>query len=298
MKKIIFILMLLTSCFVFTAESGDTVLKLINDVEKSPTADSSLEKYKRIIKYAEETKEEFVMYMPELTVFENDKINENTSLMLVGSYTAGVLKPQLTEKRALIAIKDGVKQQLSTYKLLKKSKNINVEIFEAMISLEQEGKIESVYNYYTVFETKGYQNNTGLLEDVSVIVTKLKVPMYITVNNEKVLVAAVSVGTSRELSSTLNFGVVSNVDPKDQEKAAKEILKNLLSNEEIKKIFKREVYSGACVQFMTSKNGMTKDQIYKTLRDDFNSNKNFDIRKEFQIKPFTFSKDQISSFGN
>ena len=66
--------------------------------------------------------------LPKLTVFENDKINENTSLMLVGSYTAGVLKPQLTEKRALIAIKDGVKQQLSTYKLLKKSKNINIEI--------------------------------------------------------------------------------------------------------------------------------------------------------------------------
>ena len=58
------------------------------------------------------------------------------------------------------------------------------------------------------------------------------------------------------------------------------------------------MYSGAGIQFMTAKNGMTKDQVYKTLKDDFNSDKNFDIRKEFQIKPFVFSKDQISSFGS
>lgn len=296
MKKIIFILLMLTSSFIFSIESRDTIIKLINDVEKNPTAESSLEKYKKIIEFSEGTKEAFVLFMPELTVFEEKNVTESMSLMLVGSYTAGALKPQLAEKKALISISDGIKQEMAVYKILKKSNNININVFDAMLSLEQEGKAASIYNYYTVLETKAYQEKTGLFSDVGVIVTKLKVPVYINVNNEKDLIAAVSVGTPRDLKSTLNFGVVSETSPKDQEKAAKEILKYLLSNEDIKKIFKKEIYYGAGVQFLTSKNGLTKDQTSKLIKDAFDKNSNFDIRKEFQINTITFSKEQINTF--
>ncbi|MBP9478347.1 MAG: hypothetical protein KBF12_06970 [Sebaldella sp.] len=296
MKKIVFILLMLVSSFVFSIESNETIIKLINDVEKNPTSESSLEKYKKIIEFSEGTKEAFVMFMPELTVFEEKNITGNMALMLVGSYTAGALKPQLVEKKALISISDGIKQEMKVYKLLKKSNNININVFDAMLSLEQEGKSDAIYNYYIALETRAYQNRVGIFNDIEIIVTKLKIPTYINVNNEKILLVAVSVGTPRDLSSTLNFGIVSDASPKDQEKVAKEVLKYLLLNEDIKKAFKNEVYFGAGVQFLTSKNGLSKDQISKLIKDSSNKNSGFDIRKEFQMNTINFSKDQINSF--
>ena len=67
-------------------------------------------------------------------------------------------------------------------------------------------------------------------------------------------------------------------------------------NEDIKKAFKNEVYFGAGVQFLTSKNGLSKDQISKLIKDSSNKNSGFDIRKEFQMNTINFSKDQINSF--
>ena len=61
MKKIVFILLMLVSSFVFSIESNETIIKLINDVEKNPTSESSLEKYKnRIYKFEKNNRFAFI----------------------------------------------------------------------------------------------------------------------------------------------------------------------------------------------------------------------------------------------
>ena len=147
MKKILLFLLFSISVLLFSAESNQSILKLIKDVEKNPIAESSIPKYERIIDFSIETEDFEIQLYPEFMNFGEENIDKNTGKMLLGSYLAGVLKDPL-EKQSMPKTSNGIKQELMIYKLLKKSKNIKLNFFEELINAEKTGDIDSIYEDY------------------------------------------------------------------------------------------------------------------------------------------------------
>ena len=127
MKKILLFLLLSVSILSFGTGSKQSILKLIKDVEKNPAAESSISKYEKIIDFSIETEDFEIKLYPEFISLENDNTDKNTEKILLGSYIAGVLKNPL-EKKTMPKTSDGIKQELKVYKILKKNKNIKVEL--------------------------------------------------------------------------------------------------------------------------------------------------------------------------
>ncbi len=147
MKKILLFLLLSVSILSFGAESKQSILKLIKDVEKNPAAESSISKYERIIDFSIETEDFEIKLYPEFISIENENTDKNIEKILLGSYLAGVLKNPL-EKKTMPKTSDGIKQELKVYKILKKNKNIKSDFFEELINAEKSGTISSVYEDY------------------------------------------------------------------------------------------------------------------------------------------------------
>ena len=147
MKKILLFLLLSVSILSFGAESKQSILKLIKDVEKNPAAESSIPKYERIIAFSIETEDFEIKLYPEFISIENENTDKNIEKILLGSYLAGVLKNPL-EKKTMPKTSDGIKQELKVYKILKKNKNIKSDFFEELINAEKSGTISSVYEDY------------------------------------------------------------------------------------------------------------------------------------------------------
>ena len=72
MKKILLFLLLSVSILSFGAESKQSILKLIKDVEKNPAAESSISKYEKIIDFSIETEDFEIKLYPEFISLEND----------------------------------------------------------------------------------------------------------------------------------------------------------------------------------------------------------------------------------
>ena len=72
MKKILLFLLLSVSILSFGAESKQSILKLIKDVEKNPAAESSISKYEKIIDFSIETEDFEINLYPEFISLEND----------------------------------------------------------------------------------------------------------------------------------------------------------------------------------------------------------------------------------
>ena len=147
MKKTLLFLLFSISVLLFSAESNQSILKLIKDVEKNPVAENSISKYQRIIDFSIETEDFEIQLYPEFMNFSEENIDKNTGKMLLGSYLAGVLKDPL-EKQSIPKTSNGIKQELKIYKLLKKSKNIKLNFFEELINAEKTGDIDSIYEDY------------------------------------------------------------------------------------------------------------------------------------------------------
>ena len=147
MKKILLFLLLSVSILSFGAESKQSILKLIKDVEKNPAAESSISKYERIIDFSIETEDFEIKLYPEFISIENENTDKNIEKILLGSYLAGVLKNPL-EKKTMPKTSDGIKQELKVYKILKKNKNIKSVFFEELINSEKNGTVSSVYEDY------------------------------------------------------------------------------------------------------------------------------------------------------
>ena len=147
MKKTLLFLLFSISVLLFSAESNQSILKLIKDVEKNPVSESSIPKYQRIIDFSIETEDFEIQLYPEFINFGEENIDKNTGKILLGSYLAGVLKDPL-EKQSIPKTSNGIKQELKIYKLLKKSKNIKLNFFEELINAEKTGDIDSIYEDY------------------------------------------------------------------------------------------------------------------------------------------------------
>ena len=147
MKKTLLFLLFSISVLLFSAESNQSILKLIKDVEKNPVSESSIPKYQRIIDFSIETEDFEIQLYPEFINFGEENIDKNTGKILLGSYLAGVLKDPL-EKQSIPKTSNGIKQELKIYKLLKKSKNIKLNFFEELINAEKTGDIDYIYEDY------------------------------------------------------------------------------------------------------------------------------------------------------
>ena len=147
MKKTLLFLLFSISVLLFSAESNQSILKLIKDVEKNSVSESSIPKYQRIIDFSIETEDFEIQLYPEFINFGEENIDKNTGKILLGSYLAGVLKDPL-EKQSIPKTSNGIKQELKIYKLLKKSKNIKLNFFEELINAEKTGDVDSIYEDY------------------------------------------------------------------------------------------------------------------------------------------------------
>ena len=73
-KVIIFLLVFTIGLVSFSLESKETLLKLIEEVEKEPIAEKSIEKYERIIRFSIESNDVQVMLFPEIISYKKFRI--------------------------------------------------------------------------------------------------------------------------------------------------------------------------------------------------------------------------------
>ena len=303
MKKILFLIIFVVSGLIFadtavTAEkdTGDIILELIKEVESDPASEKNLPKYERIIKFAEESEEVQIFLIDELYKFPDAKVSQNNRRLIQGSYVAGALKKQLENKQKIITISDGIKNELKVYKILRETKYVKVEYLEKLLDIERQGGIGQLYYDYDVMGMEMYQSATGMQEDADTLMNTLKLPVFLEVSGEKVLITDINFNVLADLTTIIGFYVVSDDYGKSQavlDKKAKEIAEKLLKNETLKKIYGKNNYSGIMIEYTTPKVKQSKDEIYKTMT---NKNQYVDMKEE--VKQFLLEKETAKKQEN
>ena len=301
MRKILFLIIFAVSGLIFAdtgtpaaKDTGDIILELIKEVEKDPASEKNLPKYERIIKFAEESDDVQIFLVDEIYRFPNAKISETNRRLIQGSYVAGALKKQLENKQKIITISDGIKNELVVYKILRTTKYVKVEYLEQLLDVERQGGIGQVYYNYDVMGMEMYQSATGMQEDADTLINVLKLPVFLEVSGEKVLITDINFNVLADLTTIIGFYVVSDDYGKSQavmDKKAKEITEKLLKNETVKKIYGKSNYSGIMIEYTTPKVKQTKDAIYKTMTE---KNQYVDMKDE--VKQFLFEKETIKGW--
>ena len=303
MKKILFLIIFAISGLIFadkavTAEkdTGDIILELIKEVESDPASEKNLPKYERIIKFAEESEEVQIFLIDELYKFPDAKVSQTNRRIIQGSYVSGALKKQLENKQKIITISDGIKNELKVYKILRETKYVKVEYLEKLLDIERQGGIGQLYYDYDVMGMEMYQSATGMQEDADTLMNTLKLPVFLEVSGEKVLITDINFNVLADLTTIIGFYVVSDDYGKSQavlDKKAKEIAEKLLKNETLKKIYGKNNYSGIMIEYTTPKVKQSKDEIYKTMT---NKNQYVDMKEE--VKQFLLEKETAKKQEN
>ena len=296
MRKILFLIIFVISGIIFAdtgtpavKDTGDTILELIKEVEKDPASEKNIPKYERIIKFAEESDDVQIFLIDEIYRFPEAKINESNRKIIQGSYVAGALKKQLENKQKIITISDGIKNELVVYKILRTTRYVKVEYLERLLDIERQGGIGQIYYNYDVMGMEMYQSATGMQEDADTLINTLKLPVFLEVSGEKVLITDINFNVLADLTTIIGFYVVSDDYEKSQavlNKKAKEIAEKLLKNETVKKIYGKNNYSGIMIEYTTPKVKQSKDAVYKTMTE---KNQYVDMKDE--VKQFLFEKE-------
>ena len=171
MKRIIFILVCIISSLIFSAgtvapaqisinekaaDTKETILLLIKEIEKDPASEVNIPKYDRITKFATESEDVQIFLIEDIYKFPSAKISENSRKIIQGSYMAGALKKQLETGQKIITISDGLANELKVYKILRETKFAKVEYLEHLLDVEKQGNIGQVYYDFDVM-TRGLQ---------------------------------------------------------------------------------------------------------------------------------------------
>ena len=303
MKKILFLIIFAISGLIFAdtavpaeKDTGDTILMLIKEVESDPASEKNLPKYERIIKFAEESEEVQIFLIDELYKFPDAKVSQNNRRLIQGSYVAGALKKQLENKQKIITISDGIKNELKVYKILRETKYVKVEYLEKLLDIERQGGIGQLYYDYDVMGMEMYQSATGMQEDADTLMNTLKLPFFLEVSGEKVLITDINFNVLADLTTIIGFYAVSDDYGKSQavlDKKSKEIAEKLLKNETLKKIYGKSNYSGIMIEYTTPKVKQSKDVIYRTMTD-----KNQYVDMEDEVKQFLLEKEAAKKQEN
>ena len=301
MRKILFLIMFAISVHIFAdtgvtavKDTGDVILELIKEVDEDPASEKNLPKYERIIKFAEESDEVQIFLIEDIYRFPNAKISETNRRLIQGSYVAGALKKQLENKQKIITISDGIKNELKVYKILRATRYAKVEYLEKLLDIERQGGIGQLYYDYDVMGMEMYQSSTGMQEDADTLVNTLKLPVFMEVSGEKVLITDINFNVLADLTTIIGFYVVSDDYEKSQailDKKAKEITEKLLKNETVKKIYGKSNYSGIMIEYTTPKVKQSKEEIYKTM-----TQKNQYVDMKDEGKQFLFEKETIKGW--
>lgn len=301
MKKSLFILLFIISSIVFsetektiTKDTGKIILDLIKEVEEDPASEVNLPKYERIIKFAEESEDVQIFLIDDVYRFQEAKISEKNRKLLQGAYTAGALKKQLENKQKIITISDGIKNELTVYKILRETKYVKVEYLEWLLDVERQGGIGQIFYDYDVMGMEIYQNSLGVPKDIDTLWEKFKIPVFINVSDEKILITNMDFSMLADLSTIIGFQVISNDYDKTQKNVdskAKEITKKLLDNKTIKNIYNKENYSGIIIEFVSPKAKLSKEEVYKIMVKD-----DKDVAMKEEVKQRIFEKEEIKKW--
>lgn len=309
MKKIIFTLVCILSSLTFSAgtafptatkavekttDTKETILKLIKEIDENPASEANITKYDRIIKFATESEEVQIFLIEDIYKFPSAKISDSSRKIIQGSYMAGALKKQLETGQKVITISDGLANELKVYKILRETKFAKIEYLEKLLDIEKAGNIGQVYYDFDVMGMEIYQKSLGIPKDIETLTKVLDFPMYVDVAGEKVLVTAMNFSMLGDLSTIIGFNVVSNDYDKSREildKKAMEITKKLLKNETLKKVYNKNNYSGIMIEFVSPKNKMSKEEVYKVMK---NNDVNIELKET--IKQKIFEKEEIKKW--
>ena len=311
MKKIIFILVCILWSFTFsvgtvapvavksvdkTADTKETILKLIKEIDGNPASEANITKYDRITKFATESEEVQIFLIEDIYKFPSAKISESSRKIIQGSYMAGALRKQLETGQKVITISDGLANELKVYKILRETKFAKIEYLEKLLDVEKAGNIGQVYYDFDVMGMEIYQKSLGIPEDIEILTKVLDFPMYVDITGEKVLVMSMNFSMLGDLSTIIGFNVISNDYDKSQEildKKAMEITKKLLKNETFKKVYNKNNYSGIMIEFVSPKNKISKEEVYKIMK---NSDKDIELKE--MVKQKIFEKEEIKKWGD
>ena len=277
-----------------TKDTSEVILQLIKEVDEKPALESNLPKYERIIKFAEESTEVQVFLIDDIYKFPDARISATNKRLLQGSYIAGALRKQLENKQKIITISDGIQNELKVYKILRDTKYVKVEYLEWLLDVERQGGLGQIFYDYDVMGMEIYQNSLGVPEDIEALGNILNLPSFLEVSNEKVLLTNMSLSMLADLSTMLEFYVVSDDYNKSQsvlDNKAKLIIKKLLENEKIKKIYEKSNYSGIIIEFVSPKENLSKDGIYKRI-----VNEDKDVEMKPDIKQNIYEKEKINAW--
>ena len=297
-KVIIFLLVFTIGLVSFSLESKETLLKLIEEVEKEPVAEKIIEKYERIIRFSIESDDVQVMLFPEIISFDEKNTEEKYQIMLIGSYNAGAIRAQLIAGEPFIQGKEALEWEFRTYKLLRSSKNIRSDFFETMLEAEKAGKLEDLYNEYLNMIISTYHLKSGAIKDRDIIVDTLDLPAYITVDGKKILITAIAAASPRskpDMTVEISIMAVDNLQIKDKQKLAENIIKKILENKEIKEIYMKDMYSKISVAFIAPKRNISEKEIYTIFENMYKKNIPLDLGQEFSFtNTVSFDKNEMN----
>ncbi len=309
MKRIIFILVCIISSLIFSAgtvapaqisinekaaDTKETILLLIKEIEKDPASEVNIPKYDRITKFATESEDVQIFLIEDIYKFPSAKISENSRKIIQGSYMAGALKKQLETGQKIITISDGLANELKVYKILRETKFAKVEYLEHLLDVEKQGNIGQVYYDFDVMGMEIFQKATGVPEDIDALTKVFNFPVYVDVTGEKVLVTGMNFSMLGDLSTIIGFDVISNDYDKSQEvldKKAVEIAKKLLGNETLKKVYVKNNYSGIMIEYVSPKKKISKEEVFKVMKE-----KGEDVEFKDNIKQKIFEKEEIKKW--
>lgn len=309
MKRIIFILVCIVSSLIFSAgtvapattninqksaDTKETILELIKEIEKDPASEVNIPKYDRITKFATESEDVQIFLIEDIYKFPSAKISENSRKIIQGSYMAGALKKQLETGQKIITISDGLANELKVYKILRETKFAKVEYLEHLLDIEKQGNIGQVYYDFDVMGMEIFQKSTGVPEDIDALTKTFNFPVYIDVTGEKVLVTGMNFSMLGDLSTIIGFDVISNDYDKSQEvldKKAVEITKKLLGNETLKNVYGKSNYSGIMIEYVSPKKKISKEEVFKVMKE-----KGEDVEFKDNIKQKIFEKEEIKKW--
>ena len=309
MKRIIFILVCIVSSLIFSAgtvapattninqksaDTKETILELIKEIEKDPASEVNIPKYDRITKFATESEDVQIFLIEDIYKFPSAKISENSRKIIQGSYMAGALKKQLETGQKIITISDGLANELKVYKILRETKFAKVEYLEHLLDVEKQGNIGQVYYDFDVMGMEIFQKSTGVPQDIDALTKTFNFPVYIDVTGEKVLVTGMNFSMLGDLSTIIGFDVISNDYDKSQEvldKKAVEITKKLLGNETLKNVYGKSNYSGIMIEYVSPKKKISKEEVFKVMKE-----KGEDVEFKDNIKQKIFEKEEIKKW--
>ena len=309
MKRIIFILVCIISSLIFSAgtvapaqisinekaaDTKETILLLIKEIEKDPASEVNIPKYDRITKFATESEDVQIFLIEDIYKFPSAKISENSRKIIQGSYMAGALKKQLETGQKIITISDGLANELKVYKILRETKFAKVEYLEHLLDVEKQGNIGQVYYDFDVMGMEIFQKATGVPEDIDALTKVFNFPVYVDVTGEKVLVTGMNFSMLGDLSTIIGFDVISNDYDKSQEvldKKAVEIAKKLLGSETLKKVYVKNNYSGIMIEYVSPKKKISNEEVFKVMKE-----KGEDVEFKDNIKQKIFEKEEIKKW--